>query len=1016
MNITKQRILEIIKEEVEAAKKDGSNTKQQLRKDFLAVAKQFIPDADMVSAEVELTSALMNKILKKAGEAGTSATQLKRLNDIAGKLLAEQKKSLIVERNKKLADVLPEISSYFKSLEPNDIAALQNLLNSIKIQEVSEIEGKLIGAMLDLTNDFVGQVKTAEEVIPEIKKLIKQLIDSQSLTPTKIIVKAISSAIGEQIGNRIVDPLVEKIELAVTGGQTAAAGATVATGGGASVPSALFAAALQGLKIFAKKFAKDKAKSLITNLISETINNILSGFEEIENADEVLAKILGAETMQLVDAALKQDKNSKDKINTIKDIIKSNYDDILKNIFIVAAQGDLGDTAKRYTLELINAKILGIPLGPFIGEMILGGDITEKLTSSETKQELQQLADKGKEAADTAEPSDPESDEAPPTDPDEESPTETDEEDVVELSPEDKVILSQFDELVDAFTEFSDEDNGFMHVPYLVDQDELLLKLRRALKRFIGEEEKPKAINEQEEKSKPEEQKAEDPTQGERKKLVKHVSRYRRDINKTVDVLKDYFQQAKAGTYKAQVVLNRLKGMVQNLQNDNSIIIRDLKSLAGIQESLLTEETREDKIKKVRSAYEEIVNSLKFLLDLGKKAPDLEASEEQPEQQDEVLVLEDIYIESLNPNDPELQSYVNDVRAALSAIETIKSYFKLTGSFNRPLEDIETDFREYVAKYKDTMGDLVSDLKEGLPTAEDANKYANSFAELAKKIEEDFGISPEDPIVTKQLTVGTKTGDETEAAVNDSEEATQAAEQDPKFEEPKEFEIEDTTLEELEEIRKEQVEFFKSIFTINKELKSDDINLEKIANQFDKIKNTRISLEENEEYSKLYHGLSKYKNLIVEMIKDINLADILENDQALKFFIELIDNYIKIYGQIGIVVKKAKEEENVEPLDVIDNLKTAAIQKQFTTAAKHLEKANKEFTKGELIRAGFKETIIDKLLSFAFDILSNKELDVQASPVGADSDLDESKQNKNLLERMIKEELKVLNGKKMVRN
>jgi len=310
-----------------------------------------------------------------------------------------QKKALIVEGDKKLADVLQDISSYSKNLKPEDIQTLQNLLNSIDLQAGSEIEGNLIGAMLELNTDVIGQTKSAEEAIPEIKKLITQLIDSQSLTPTKIIVAAISSAIGEQIGEKIVDPLVDKIELAVAGGQTAAAGATVATGGGASVPAALFAAALQGLKIFAKKFAKNKAKALITNLISKTINDILSGFEEIENANQVLAKILEKETMQLVNTAVGQDKDPKEKINTIKEIIKSNYDEILKNIFIVAAEGELGDTAKRYTLELINAQILGIPLGPFIGEMILGEETAEKLTDDETKQQLQQLADKAKEEA-----------------------------------------------------------------------------------------------------------------------------------------------------------------------------------------------------------------------------------------------------------------------------------------------------------------------------------------------------------------------------------------------------------------------------------------------------------------------------------------------------------------------------------------------------------------------------------------------------------------------------------------
>ena len=118
MNITKQRILEIIKEEMEAAKQDGSSTKQKLSKDFLTVAKEFIPDADMASAEVELTSALMNKILKKAGEAGTSATQLKRLNDIAGKLLAEGEVPP--------KDVIPKIISF--DLQTNNYKDLITLL------------------------------------------------------------------------------------------------------------------------------------------------------------------------------------------------------------------------------------------------------------------------------------------------------------------------------------------------------------------------------------------------------------------------------------------------------------------------------------------------------------------------------------------------------------------------------------------------------------------------------------------------------------------------------------------------------------------------------------------------------------------------------------------------------------------------------------------------------------------------------------------------------------------------
>ena len=43
----------------------------------------------------------------------------------------------------------------------------------------------------------------------------------------------------------------------------------------------------------------------------------------------------------------------------------------------------------------------------------------------------------------------------------------------------------------------------------------------------------------------------------------------------------------------------------------------------------------------------------------------------------EELVLEDIYLEQVRPSEEEMQTYVNAVKDALTAIDSIKGYFRL---------------------------------------------------------------------------------------------------------------------------------------------------------------------------------------------------------------------------------------------------------------------------------------------------------------------------------------------------
>ena len=192
----------------------------------------------------------------------------------------------------------------------------------------------------------------------------------------------------------------------------------------------------------------------------------------------------------------------------------------------------------------------------------------------------------------------------------EETPESEEDQPQTEVLPSgEKAIVAALPELQNAFQIFSDDDKGFMEVAYLKDQDEMLGALRSALRKFIGQEGSEASLREQEQ---PQPAPPEDKTKGARQKLVKDVGRYRRDLNDTGKILGQYLKAAKGGLFKAQPILNKLKIELQKVQDNNSIIVRDLNSISGLQESLLTEEeTREEKIAKVEAAYNAIVDLLR---------------------------------------------------------------------------------------------------------------------------------------------------------------------------------------------------------------------------------------------------------------------------------------------------------------------------------------------------------------------------------------------------------------------
>ena len=862
MKITKQRILQIIKEELEAAadvqKADASNTKQKLRNDFLAVAKEFLPDADMVSAEVELTSALMNKILKKAGETGTSATQLKRLNDIAGKLLSEAKKE-IVDRAKEHYDSLNNsgqdiyVLAGFPNTNPNNW------------KKVTQFR------FTPRTTDDYNVMNALVEVIPE--------------------------------GG-------EKISL-----------------------------------------------NLITD---QEVQNFINNYKTKDEVEKLTAP----------------------------------------------------------TPEPVKPE----PEAP------------PKETAPEATQEKPQADTQG----------------------------------VVKLPSGDKAIPSQFDELVDVFKRFSDDDDGFMMKAYLVDQDKLLGELRSALRRFIGLEGLERSLRTEQEEQQPQ-AKPEDKTKGSRESLVKYVRRYRRDINNTSKVMGEYLTAAQAGTYKAQPILNKLKIQLQKLQDDNVLIVRDLKALAGLNESLLLEEeSREDKIAKVRQAYEEIVNALSSLLKIGagsneiEQEPDNEPDTEAPSEQNEELVLEDVYLEQLTPNVEELQASVDDVKQALAAIDSIKGYFRLTGTFDRPLEEVRNDFVKYIQDYKETMSDVVSDLKDGVPDQTRAQQYAVRFAQLADEIKRDFGVSPKEPIKVAGVPTVQPEGtvDET-AAVNDSSEAAEAEKAQKITDESpldsnqaaaldtattvnssivSDFEIGDIQTEEDLEQAKTDVEGFLNrskeftkvylspLVRILSSQQTDDSRKEQQITNFKKslLKSRRSPDNINEES----------QDDIIDIVKKADKAQqtilYVFNNQTPKEIVNLKVSFAKIIRKYSQLRQKYDDFYNSAELKTINDF-DEEIQKdmqEFANAMNMTAKRVEEIDKQRIIKKAAAEleaktakekanAAKDRSRTRAKEQTRQQRMrrikNFDPKDYGKDPTTSYQESN-NLLEKLIKEEIRSLHGKKMVRN
>jgi hypothetical protein len=546
-------------------------------------------------------------------------------------------------------------------------------------------------------------------------------------------------------------------------------------------------------------------------------------------------------------------------------------------------------------------------------------------------------------------------------------------EDNAELPSDDGTNPEVLPKLQQAFKQFSNDDKGFMKVGYLREQDAMLGELRSALRQFIGLEGLETALKEQEEQNLLE-QPTNDKTKGSREKLIKDVGRYRRDLNNTGEILGQYLTAAQSGLFKAQPILNKLKIELQKIQDNNVVIIKDLKRLTGIKENLLTEEeTREEKIAKVEAAYNKIVDLLRPTLQTRT------ISEPSPnDEKNEAIVFEEI-----TPTESELQSFANNVSQALEEIEGIKKYFRVTGTFNRPLDEVRNDFLEYVKGYKDTMSDLVVDLRQGTPSPQSAAQYAGDFARLAKKIQDDFGISPAEvisvPDAPKVLSVTEIDVDDT-PAVNPSPAAAEVVAQTPNTEGP-------TLITDIND-------YSKLMFS------QDNISTQKLRQIF----NFNTSeLKYLKPIRRLLLSMSLLKNSSVPNKEE---PEELQEESTRQKLTRIGTSSGYSTGTIQGIINKINNIEDPELKSLYNEVLDAfgvLEDKQLNNLFQLMKKFEDDLGKEEI--------------KINFEGINDKVNNILTSPINGKSvKLEVKEKINNILERLVKEELKVLNGKKMVCN
>ena len=556
-----------------------------------------------------------------------------------------------------------------------------------------------------------------------------------------------------------------------------------------------------------------------------------------------------------------------------------------------------------------------------------------------------------------------------------------------------------------AYEAFVSDSEGLMKVKTLRAQEELWIGLRDALnnigkfRAIAGDE---LAVNEGnlfEQENSPQ-----------IKRLVVDLERLRKDFNDTDKTLKTYIEKAKGGEYQAKAYMARFLAELKDVQNSIAKAAADTQSMLKIEVNEVIseqdeEESREQKIQNVRNVYENIKDLLSGIL------PELDRN--VAAQNKEVSV---------------------NVKESYEELQKIRKYFRNVGAFakssDKDVGELKEDYLFVKKSIMTSMSRVIDDLRRNRLTPNVATPFLEKLAEVGSFIQDNFGVGPNEGFNFKSIDVSADdtskeeieadTNAEGPSAVNDKANAdieAAAGEENSPEKVQKDVKI---------FIQKSKKFLDKIVMPLSSALRKDNKDaLKKIQTQLAQLQKQKLLEEQNpaENLSSLVNKVQAAKDLIIDTLLFSSVDELIlikdELQRALKIFVVIYNKLKTVYNQ--------PIEKVIGELDRINQGIDQEL-KNLKTPIKKIYQINKDTISNNLpfkqefitfVQGDFPEEADPKLTHARlqqiknlgnYDTEEDEEINISPAPPPT------ATLQENLLTRLIKEELKVLNGKKMVCN
>jgi hypothetical protein len=436
-------------------------------------------------------------------------------------------------------------------------------------------------------------------------------------------------------------------------------------------------------------------------------------------------------------------------------------------------------------------------------------------------------------------------------------------------------------------------------------------------------------------------------------------------------------------------VQNSVKRAVEDVQKVGGFKLNEQEGDAAEPQ----EETFEQKVAKVRGVYENIKSQFSETLTQLDKT-----------------------------NAPELKEFSGRIKDAYDQLDSIRYLFSRVGAFaktsDKDVEELQQDYKIAKEALTKSMSRALSDLRAGEIDRDRLSTFLKELLGVANWISTYFGVGPDEQYRVQGVTIQSDGKDKEETAqdtddsggqalTDDAAEGgeTQKTPPDAEMPEPDEVEPEKTPMDELKDFYNNNTQFYNVIIQLYKALgNNDEASIEKIKELLPQLK--KLNENVSNDPKSILNILTKIKIELINLFEEIDLIQLTGNiDKKDKIY-----ESIKIFAGLMLATKKMVEAEESKNTSLVDEFKSKINSKvkQLVNSIMSFTKDGKE--KQEAEELGASENTLDKLKNLAANFFKNF-----SKPEVTDKS-EKEEVEESLLERLIKKELKVLNGKKMVRN